>query len=238
MPTLATPVPTTDHNYGVDYPVRVEAPMPRDLFDRLTDHDHAPICRYEEASGLAEFVAMPGVSHEGRAGLIARLFAHIEFTMLDAGLSPAFFHGLATRLLSDDGAFEPDASLFVNPSHAIVAGELGRLSRHPRRSPGSGPRRGSGSVGPVQPQAAAVFPHGRAGGMDLEQDRRDVHLGSGCDFERRDPAGGCQRRAAGRRTARSRWVACRWVWQGTSRVVSTDRPTGGRTLGSISSSAR
>ena len=124
MPTLATPVPTTDHNYGVDYPVRVEAPMPRDLFDRLTDHDHAPICRYEEASGLAEFVAMPGVSHEGRAGLIARLFAHIEFTMLDAGLSPAFFHGLATRLLSDDGAFEPDASLFVNPSHAIVAGEL------------------------------------------------------------------------------------------------------------------
>ena len=124
MPTLATPVPTTDHNYGVDYPVRVEAPMPRDLFDRLTDHDHAPICRYEEATGLAEFVAMPGVSHEGRAGLIARLFAHIEFTMLDAGLGPAFFHGLATRLLSDDGAFEPDASLFVNPSHAIVAGEL------------------------------------------------------------------------------------------------------------------
>ena len=89
-----------------------------------TDHDHAPICRYEEATGLAEFVAMPGVSHEGRAGLIARLFAHIEFTMLDAGLSPAFFHGLATRLLSDDGAFEPDASLFVNPSHAIMAGQL------------------------------------------------------------------------------------------------------------------
>ena len=124
MTTLATPASTSGHDYGVDYPVRVEAPMPRDLFDRLTDHDHAPICRYEQATGLAEFVAMPGVSHEGRAGLIARLFAHIEFTMLDAGLGPAFFHGLATRLLSDDGAFEPDASLFVNPSHAIVAGQL------------------------------------------------------------------------------------------------------------------
>lgn len=41
--------------------------MPRHLFDRLTNHDHAPRCRYDAAEGIAEFVAAPGVAHESRA---------------------------------------------------------------------------------------------------------------------------------------------------------------------------
>lgn len=40
--------------------------MPRGLYDRLTDHDKAPTSRYETATGRAEFVAEPGVSHEWR----------------------------------------------------------------------------------------------------------------------------------------------------------------------------
>ena len=43
-----------------DAPVRVDVAMPRDLFDRLTDHDEAPRCRYDTATGRAEFVAAPG----------------------------------------------------------------------------------------------------------------------------------------------------------------------------------
>jgi len=57
MSESTTPGSAFDYTQGVDYPVRVEVPMPRDLFDRLTDHDHAPICRYDEATGRAEFLA-------------------------------------------------------------------------------------------------------------------------------------------------------------------------------------
>ena len=124
MTTLATKAFKFDCTRGVDYPVRLEVPMPRDLFDRLTGHDDAPICRYEEATGLAEFVAMPGMSHEGRTALVERLFFHIEFMILEAGLSRSIFVGRSTRLLSDDGAFEPDTSLFVNPGRAVIALEI------------------------------------------------------------------------------------------------------------------
>ncbi len=131
---MTTPTTTTcsfDYTQGVDYPVRVEVPMPRDLFDRLTYHDDAPICRYEEATGLAEFVAMPTLSHESRAALIARLFAHIEFVMLESGNDPGFLHSLSVRVLSDDGAFEPDASLFVDQSRATLAADVeGYLDTH------------------------------------------------------------------------------------------------------------
>ena len=113
-----------DYTQGVDYPVRVEVPMPRDLFDRLTNHDHAPISRYEEATGLAEFVAMPTLSHEGRAALVTRLFSHIELSMLEAGNGPGFLLSQSVRVLSDDGAFEPDTSLFVDPSRAIMAADV------------------------------------------------------------------------------------------------------------------
>ena len=113
-----------DYTQGVDYPVRVEVPMPRDLFDRLTDHDHAPICRYDEATGRAEFLAMPGMSHEGRAALVTQLFAHVEAALVDRGPWPGFLHSGSLRLLSDDGAFEPDASLYVNPSRAIAVTDV------------------------------------------------------------------------------------------------------------------
>ena len=49
---------------GADAPVRVEVAMPRALFDLLTDHDDAPRCRYDEHTGLAEFVAVPDMTHE------------------------------------------------------------------------------------------------------------------------------------------------------------------------------
>ena len=89
--------------------------MPRDLFDRLTDHDEAPRCRYDMATGLAEFVAEPGLSHEWRAARLTSLFGQIELALEDAGQSAAdaLLNAAATRLLSDDGAYEPDASLFV-----------------------------------------------------------------------------------------------------------------------------
>ena len=49
-----------------DAPVRIDVAMPRALYDRLTDHDEAPRSRYDMATGRAEFVAAPGVSHEWR----------------------------------------------------------------------------------------------------------------------------------------------------------------------------
>ena len=124
MTTLAAPASTSEHDYGVDYPVRVEVPMPRDLFDRLTEHDDAPTCRYDEATGLAEFLAMPGMSHEGRATLVDRLFFHLELMMMEAGLSLRILPGRSTRLVSHDGAFEADTSLFVNPTNAVIALEI------------------------------------------------------------------------------------------------------------------
>ena len=98
-----------------DAPVRYEVAMPRGLFDRLTGHDHAPRCRYDMATGRAEFVAEPGPGHEWRAAEIPILIRQVENSLSDAGHAPGFFIGGATRLLSDDGAFEPDASLFIDP---------------------------------------------------------------------------------------------------------------------------
>ena len=89
--------------------------MPRGLFDRLTAHDGAPRCRYDTATGRAEFVAEPGPAHEWRAAEVPMLFRQVEHSLSDAGHPPAFFIAGATRLLSDDGAFEPDASLIVDP---------------------------------------------------------------------------------------------------------------------------
>lgn len=116
-------------------PVRIEVPMPRHLFDRLTNHDHAPRCRYDAAEGIAEFVAAPGAAHESRAWLISRLFAHIEAELADAGRFPGYFVAPATRLLSIDGAFEPDTSIFIDPAKALrareVAGYLDTGRGHP-----------------------------------------------------------------------------------------------------------
>ena len=67
VPRLArVPVPPPDRaadpSPGPDTPVRVEVEMPRDLYDRLTSYDDAPRCRYDMATGRAEFVAEPSES--------------------------------------------------------------------------------------------------------------------------------------------------------------------------------
>ena len=101
-----------------DSSVRVEVAMPRHLFDRLTARADAPRCRYDAATGRAEFVAEPGPAHEWRAHGAARLFDRIEDALAAAGRPVRFFVARATRLLSDDGAFEPDESLYIDPPDA------------------------------------------------------------------------------------------------------------------------
>ena len=104
-PPMAAPNP--------DAPVRVDVAMPRDLFDRLTGHDEAPRCRYDMAAGRAEFVAAPLLSHESRAATVGELFSQIGFALADAGSRIEVQASRATRVLSDDGAFEPDEGLFI-----------------------------------------------------------------------------------------------------------------------------
>ena len=117
--TDAAPQPITPSN--PDAPVRIDVAMPRGLYDRLTDHDEAPRSRYDMATGRAEFVAAPGVSHEWRAWKLSALFARIEQLLEDAGRPPEFLVAGASRLLSDDGAFEPDTCVFFDPAQARAA---------------------------------------------------------------------------------------------------------------------
>ena len=107
-----------------DAPVRIEVEMPRDLYDRLTDWDHAPHGRYDMATGRAEFVAEPGMGHEGRAARISRLFVYLEDALGEAGRPVLFIIGGATRLLSDDGAFEPDECLFMDEENVRAVAHL------------------------------------------------------------------------------------------------------------------
>ena len=109
---------------GPDAPVRVEVAMPRDLFDRLTDHDDAPRCRYDEHTGLAEFVAEPGVAHEEPAVAVSQFFGRLEDALTDSGLVVSWRFTGALRLLSDDGAFEADASFYLD---AAAAREVGHV---------------------------------------------------------------------------------------------------------------
>jgi len=98
-----------------DAPVRVEVPMPRALFDRLTEHDDAPRCRYDERFKMGEFVAEPGISHEGPTTETSLLFGRITDALAAAGHLVSWRGTGALRLLSDDGAFEPDASFYLDP---------------------------------------------------------------------------------------------------------------------------
>lgn len=98
-----------------DAPVRIEIAMPRGLFDRLTEHDKAPRCRYDQHSGIAEFVAEPSFAHEGPASEIAQLLVRIADALADRGRDVSWQHSGALRLLSDDGAFEADASFYLDP---------------------------------------------------------------------------------------------------------------------------
>ena len=104
-----------------DAPLRVDVAMPRDLFDRLTDHDEAPRCRYDMATRRAEFVAAPLLSHESRAATVGELFCQIGFALDDAGSRIEVLASRATRVSSDDGAFEPDEGLFVGASKIEAA---------------------------------------------------------------------------------------------------------------------
>ena len=110
---------------GLDAPVRIEVAMPRDLFDRLTDHDDAPRCRYDEHTGLAEFVAEPGVAHEGPAWAIGDLVSCVRYVLAEHGRHVGWQATGALRLLSDDGAFEADASFYLDATAARTLQDRG-----------------------------------------------------------------------------------------------------------------
>ena len=118
-----------------DAPVRVDVAMPRDLFDRLTGHDEAPRCRYDMATRRAEFVAAPWLSHETRAAAVGELFCQIGFALADAESPIEVQASRATRVLSADGAFEPDEGLFIGASKIDAAeridGWLDVRKKHP-----------------------------------------------------------------------------------------------------------
>ncbi len=168
-----------------DAPVRIEVAMPRALFDRLTSHDDAPRCRYDEHVGIAEFVTEPGFAHEGPAAEIGQLFVRIADALAVSGREVAWQHAGALRLLSDDGAFEADASFYLTPEaeravrrvdgyldvrdglpapDLVVEIDRSRRSRH--------------KLGPY-------FPDGRPGGLDVASDRRGRHLDPGRRRSRR-----------------------------------------------------
>ena len=109
-PPVSEPAPAG----GPDAPVRIEVAMPRGLFDRLTGRDDAPRCRYDEHTGLAEFVAEPGVAHEGPAWAIGDLVSCVRYVLSDHGHHVGWRATGALRLLSDDGAFEADASFYLD----------------------------------------------------------------------------------------------------------------------------
>ena len=112
--SVTEPVPAG----GTDAPVRIEVAMPRGLFDRLTEHDDAPRCRYDEHTGLAEFVAEPGVAHEEPTVAVSQFFGRLEDALADRGLVVSWRFTGALRLLSDDGAFEADASFYLDAATA------------------------------------------------------------------------------------------------------------------------
>ncbi len=126
-PASADSSPSTGQcpNAGADAPGRVEVVIPRDLFDRLTDHDEAPRCRYETATGRAEFVAEPTFAHESRAAIAGELFARVAVELEAAGSPIELQASRATRLLSDDGAFEPDEGLFIGSERIAAAARAG-----------------------------------------------------------------------------------------------------------------
>ena len=99
--------------------------MPRGLFDRLTGHDGAPTCRYETATGRAEFVAEPTFAHESRAAIAGELFTRVAVELEAAGSPIELRASRATRLVSDDGAFEPDEGLFIGSEKIAAAERVG-----------------------------------------------------------------------------------------------------------------
>ena len=118
VPVRIEPVDRAASADGPDAPVRVEVAMPRDLFDRLTEHDDAPRCRYDEITGRAEFVAEPGVAHEEPAVAASQFFGRLEDALAEHGRVVSWRFTGALRLLSGDGAFEADASFYLDAAAA------------------------------------------------------------------------------------------------------------------------
>ena len=118
--SVSEPVP----GGGRDAPVRIEVAMPRGLFDRLTNHDDAPRCRYDEHTGLAEFVAEPGVADEEPAVAVSQFFGRIEDALADRGHVVSWRYTGALRLLSENGAFEADASFYLDAAVARAVGQV------------------------------------------------------------------------------------------------------------------
>ncbi len=116
MPFAALSSATDATPASPDAPVRIEVAMPRALFDRLTGHDEAPRCRYDTATGRAEFVAEPGGRHEGPAREIDHLLCRVTDALADRGREVSWQRTGALRLVSGDGAFEPDASFYLDPA--------------------------------------------------------------------------------------------------------------------------
>ena len=116
MPVAAGPSAADAGTAPPDAQARIEVAMPRALFDRLTGHDEAPRCRYDTATGRAEFVAEPGVRHEGPAGEVDHLLCRVSDALAERGREVSWQRTGALRLLSGDGAFEPDASFYLDPA--------------------------------------------------------------------------------------------------------------------------
>ncbi len=98
--------------------------MTRDLFDRLTAHDDAPRCRYDEHVGIAEFVAEPRFAHEEPAAEVTGFFYRLHDVLAEGGHVASWRYTGALRLLSDDGAFEADASFYLDPTAARAVGQV------------------------------------------------------------------------------------------------------------------
>ena len=109
---------------GPDAPVRIEVAMSRQLFDRLTGHDEAPRCRYDEHVRIAEFVAEPGVVHEEPAAEVTGFFYRLSDALAERGRVVSWRYTGALRLLSDDGAFEADASFYLDAEAARALGQV------------------------------------------------------------------------------------------------------------------
>ena len=60
--------------------------------------------------------AEPGFAHEGPASRIAELFVRITDALADRGREVSWTPAGALRLVSDDGAFEADTSLYLDPA--------------------------------------------------------------------------------------------------------------------------
>ncbi len=118
------PVGETASSGGTDAPFRIEVAMPRDLFDRLTDHDDAPRCRYDERTGLAEFVAVPDFTHEEQTVAAGMFVGRLGDALADRGLDVSWRFAGALRVLSDDGAFEGDASFYLDAAAARAVGRV------------------------------------------------------------------------------------------------------------------